>query len=294
MSSNAFQHIRAVRETPQYQNDQILGLLERTNSLLLDLQSLWVLFSPTNTASEVDESDILLTTGGSVVPSQATGDLSESTNDHDDRFLAMERFGPATTPTLPEETIQHPEITMDSRDALHLSQRINQWKLLREISIEDNEASWDLDENIVENLLQPNLLDTSILSENRSYYGDDMFEGYSKKEWAKFRKIANELKLSLSRKDEAPVSLPVALLMTLFRQKRQEEHHRGQQQYNRVLAANLARFKRYLTVLQLSNSQYNRKFLDNVLQNQLQFSRRGHLDEESFSSTASSSIVVCE
>ena len=105
MSSNAFQHIRAVRETPQYQNDQILGLLERTNSLLLDLQSLWVLFSPTNTASEVDESDILLTTGGSVVPSQATGDLSESTNDHDDRFLAMERFGPATTPTLPEGSI---------------------------------------------------------------------------------------------------------------------------------------------------------------------------------------------
>lgn len=78
---------------------------------------------------------------------------------------------------------------------LSLSNRINEWRNTTDTSVLDNVASWDLDADLVHQML-----DTSILQQVPAFYGDRFFDNMSKSDYARFKTTSARLKRSLTRK----------------------------------------------------------------------------------------------
>lgn len=75
-----------------------------------------------------------------------------------------------------------------------LSNRIDEWQKATETSVSDNIASWDLDAELV-----TQMLDTSILNQVPSFYGDKYFDNMSKADYVKFKRTSARLRRSLTR-----------------------------------------------------------------------------------------------
>lgn len=145
-------------------------------------------------------------------------------------------------------------------------------------------------------------------SRDLKYYGNDIFKNYSKKDIMRFKMIAKNLKTSLNRKDDDQSSSLTYLIMRLFeKQQEQREHEQLLQQQQKQKQRQQQRLslqhKRYSTILNdFSNLKENRNFLSSVIANQLRNSTFSHrendyygdqLENDRYSSTASSSLVVC-
>ncbi|CAH2350151.1 hypothetical protein CLIB1423_01S03664 [[Candida] railenensis] len=145
-------------------------------------------------------------------------------------------------------------------------------------------------------------------SRDSKHYGNDVFKNYSKKDIMRFKMIAKNLKTSLNRKDDDQSSSLTYLIMRLFeKQQEQREHEQLLQQQQKQKQRQQQRLnfqhKRYSTILNdFSNLKENRNFLSSVIANQLRNSTFSHrendyygdqLENDRYSSTASSSLVVC-
>lgn len=153
--------------------------VENESSLFSESQSLWVVFNPPDKL----ENDILsFTTTNN--PLTATDDESE--------FQSGEEDAADTGDEADEDDYDD-----DLLDGLQqtLSSRINEWQLATEAAVLDNVASWDLDAELVDLLL-----DKSILRRVPAYYGDHYFENMSRADYVRFKRATAMLKKSLTRK----------------------------------------------------------------------------------------------
>ncbi|CAK7901718.1 hypothetical protein CAAN1_11S04192 [[Candida] anglica] len=330
MAFNSAYQLRHIRTNTSLQNDTS-SVVERANSLLSDSQSSWVLFSPSmETTSAVNVgSDILSFTNGSFEEEDDaeqddveeeevdevrdyngydSGEVTEAESDLEDDDslidnLKQSNLTPSPSQSRLEQLILNYGATQGGDDSLN--KRINKWKMSQDVPVDDNTASWDLDENIIHDLLQAKELDTSILSgDSSSYYGNDIFKGYSRGDLMRFRRIANDLKSSLNRKEDSTKSFPLAITQLLMRLFEKEQHN---QQYKRTTtpsSPNLKRsnnsHKRYSTILsEFIDSKESNRFLSSVIKNQIKNSLSSHSGEfaapqyDTISSTGSSSLVAC-
>lgn len=331
MAYNLAYQLRSTKTNTSLHDDST-SLVERANSLLSESQSLWVLFNPLDVTSATKaETDILSLTADS----QRTEDDDDEEDDED---VLQQHIAPRDGRHLELEDndslvdkLKHDNSEADGTPGRiqrlffnyagtdsSLRKRINDWKSLQTVTEtstldEDNVASWDLDENIVAELLQqsqavtPKLLSpqTSQLlgSRDHKYYGDEVFEDYSMREINLVKKVTQELKSSLNRKAESKGrNLNDLALKYLVRQ--QERHHKVHrtpyQESSETNPSNVHRQKRYSTIL---NEHYNmiekNDFLSTIVQNQLRGAQSAHLHNyggrhnDAFSSTGSSSMVMC-
>lgn len=140
---------------------------ENASSLFSESQSLWVVF---NHADRM-ENDILSfsTTNSFATQTEEGGEEEESEGQENDDLI---------------DEIQ-----------VSLSSRIDQWQTTTDTAVSDNVASWDLDSELVSQLL-----DTSILRRVPAFYGDQYFENMSKADYVRFKRASAILKKSLTGK----------------------------------------------------------------------------------------------
>lgn len=315
MAFNPAYQLRRTRSNTSYQNESS-SLVERANSLLSESQSLWVLFSP-SLASENVESDILSLTVDSQVDdadADAEGEEEEEQEEEDatsevDSLIDNLKSTSGNTPFQLEQML----LNYAGADNSALRKRINKWKSSQDIppveSVDDdNIASWDLDENIITELLEQSTASSQATSLSsspnlkdgyhpRKFYGDDIFKNCSKRDLIRFKKIANNLKTSLSRKEDQSSSL-----MKMFEKHHQHQHQHQQQEKNAgsISMSGGVVGKRYSTLLSEYSNANNRHFLSTVIENQLRNSSFSHRENDVYglqhdihSSTASSSLVMC-
>lgn len=164
--------------------------VEHEASIFSESQSLWVVFNPADRI----ENDILSFSTNNPLTTTASGSQYGGTDEDDAYDEQHRRSG----------RFDHEDSGDDGDDELlddplvSLSNRINQWQLATEAAVSDNIASWDLDAELV-NLL----LDTSILRRVPAFYGDHCFENMSKADYVRYKRAAAMLKKSLTRKGSA-------------------------------------------------------------------------------------------
>lgn len=147
---------------------------ETESAVLSESQSLWVVFNPDRLDNDVilfSTTNPLTTEGSGEAVSESGSECSEET-DNDD---LIDEVQPS------------------------LSSRIDQWQNATDAAVSDNIASWDLDLDLVSQLL-----DASILRRVPAFYGDHYFEKMSKAEYARFKRASAILRKLLSKKG-APV-----------------------------------------------------------------------------------------
>lgn len=145
---------------------------EDNESLLSESQSSWVVFNP---ADRLDHDVLLFSTTNPL-----TTDNSEQAAD-------------AETSEEEEEEEDDDELL----DEMHsrLSSKIDKWQNSTDAAVSDNIALWDLDSDLV-----AQLLDTSILRKVPAFYGDHVFDGMSKADYARFKRASSLLSRLLTRK----------------------------------------------------------------------------------------------
>lgn len=175
---------------------------QEANSVLSDDQSSWVIFDP--------ESDILSYTNTNSNSQEYSGSENESlksqvqftqrydypkSGEGDETDQESNEDNKEERPSASQPELQEESDTEDLIDNLPSNitrpksyNRINQWKMNNDF-IDDNTASWDLDEN-----LSNMALDTSILK-LQSFYGDELIRNLLNEDYKKF----TDIKLSLSR-----------------------------------------------------------------------------------------------
>lgn len=200
--------------------------LERTESILSESQSLWVLFSP---SMQTVPSDVLsfsndlnrtrrrtedrdYTAGSDVISadqrcgSEATGfdEISSATDlgaplwaaPNEQEFGSIDKFIDDFDEINESEAEPEPlQLSLDLR------RRIDKWRNNYGEFIDDNTASWNLDEN-----LRP---ENSDQIPQRKYYGNDLLSHLSRKDYIKVRRLEKRLRSSLSLKSS---KLPLILL----------------------------------------------------------------------------------
>ncbi|KAG7195156.1 uncharacterized protein KQ657_003678 [Scheffersomyces spartinae] len=159
--------------------------LKESNSILSDDQSLYVLFQPlstagsvTNTQQSAHESDILSLTTSNNTP-RGTSEA------------AADAVAGATVALVGGEESEFSRHTITTTQDT-LSSKIENWNessYQQDEIVDDNIASWDLDEG----LSTPKYFD-------RAFYGDDLFKHMSKVDFSKFIKIHQQNKLALNPK----------------------------------------------------------------------------------------------
>lgn len=166
--------------TPAYEQRRRVSLRrpeteDNESSLLLESQSLWVVFNP---ADRLDNDVLLFST---------TNPLTEGEAEEE------------------EEEEYH--------GGLQLLLRIDRWQNTTDAEVLDNIALWDLDSELV-----AQLLDTLILRKVPAFYGDHYFDGMSKTDYARFRRASSLLRKLLTRKgaDKVDSQLILRLLQLLL------------------------------------------------------------------------------
>lgn len=160
--------------------------IEQDASLSSESRNSWVVFDPQEQASY----DILsFSTNDRLTSSlddeEDTGEIAESDGLH------LRRAGQLLTVTH-EDSQEDDDLIEDIH--LSLSNRIDEWQKAKDASVSDNIASWDLDSDLVNQML-----DTSILQRVPAFYGDKLFESMSKSDYAGFKQASMRLKDSLTR-----------------------------------------------------------------------------------------------
>lgn len=175
---------------------------ERENSILSDSEaSLWVLFNPT------EGSDILLLSNGTVEESSSVVE-SNSQDDADDSLI--DDFESIPSQTRLERLFAHREEPQSGG----LDQRIDQWRNEHCNSelVDDNTASWDLDEDLQSEIRSETGSTTTITEEppnKRPFYGDDLVRKMSKKQFRKVKRTADRLVPNLTRQPQRSGLLPI-------------------------------------------------------------------------------------
>lgn len=309
-------------------HDDSTSLVERANSLLSESQSLWVLFNPLYATSATKaEADILSLTADS---QRTEGDDDEEddeaipqqyTSSRDGRHHELEDDDSLVDKLKPDNTeddgtpgrIQRLFLNYAGTDS-SLRKRINDWKSLQAVTEtatldEDNVASWDLDENIVAELLQQSQAVTPkslspqasqlLGSRDHKYYGDEVFGDFSTREINLVKKITQELKSSLNRKAENKGS-NLNDLAIKYLVRHHKVHRPPCQDSGEKHPDNVHRQKRYSTILQEHDNLIEKNnFLSTIIQKQLRGAQSAHLHNygdqhnDAFSSTGSSSMVMC-
>lgn len=146
---------------------------ERPLSLFSESQTSWVVFNPT----DVPENDILsFSTSAALTQTESDSEAEAEEEEREEED---------------DDLIDHLQVS--------LSSRINEWQKATDASVSDNMASWDLDADLVSQVL-----DTSILRRVAPWYGDHYFENMSKADYAQYKRASAVLKKLLSRKDYNP------------------------------------------------------------------------------------------
>lgn len=281
-----------IEQTSKKTAPELESPLHRTSSILSDSQSLWVLFSP-SLSGEADESDILSLSNDdkdskvSSHPSE-TSDMSQS----EGADSLIDTFGDVAGNSGVVRSDEYPGETsyltatsgvgylvLEELRSSRLRERIQKWgDNMQENTVDDNVASWDLDENL-------SLYSSNSSSKPRAFYGDDLLEGMSRQERSRVRKIAKKLKHSLNLKNEYE-GLLVSLILFHISQLP------GHKQLQIPLHFRMdSRTSTYSRMLAESNT---RPFLDSYLRNNLNWSRVAISKEKPFSETTSnSSAILC-
>lgn len=161
---------------------------DRASLFFSDSQTSWVVFDQT----ELPPHDIL--SFSTENPLTSTEDESESAIEGDETSQIFQNQGQAYSG---RDSSLH-ETDDELIDGLNpsLSHRINAWqKNTTETSVSDNVASWDLDEDLIHDVL-----DTTVFQLVPAYYGDHLFRNMSRSEYLRFRKCSAVLQKSLSTK----------------------------------------------------------------------------------------------
>ncbi|KAJ9102745.1 hypothetical protein QFC19_004662 [Naganishia cerealis] len=169
---------------------------ERENSILSDSEaSLWVLFNPT------EGSDILLLSNGTV---EESDEESESGNEIDPEDSLIDDFAPLPSQSRLERLFTHQKQPQSSR----LDQRIDQWRNdhCESELVDDNTASWDLDENLQSELRSETTSTHTITPDEppntRPFYGDDLVRNMSRRQFRKVKRTAGRLAPNLTREQQ--------------------------------------------------------------------------------------------
>ena len=169
---------------------------ERENSILSDSEaSLWVLFNPT------EGSDILLLSNGTV---EESDEESESGNEIDPEDSLIDDFAPLPSQSRLERLFSHLKQPQSSR----LDQRIDQWRNdhCESELVDDNTASWDLDENLQSELRSETTSTHTITPDEppntRPFYGDDLVRNMSRRQFRKVKRTAGRLAPNLTREQQ--------------------------------------------------------------------------------------------
>lgn len=226
---------------------------DRASSFFSDSQSSWVVFNHT----EPRPHDILsLSTEN---PLSETEDETGSVGHGQSRDLLQEPkilfsgkiSAQAHVPD--EETIEKSQVP--------LSSRINEWQESADNSVvSDNVASWDLDEDLISQVL-----DTTILRRVPAYYGDSCFKDMSPAEFARFQRSSAILQKSLTRK--------------------------GYDTSDPELVPRLARLLNWRDLLRTSGSLVD-DYIANTL-SRANFQDRTYRDVEISDTATSSSLIIC-
>lgn len=207
-------------------------------SMFSDSQSLWVLFEPSASVSIANESDILSLTNETHTRSATPSEAPAPENDLEDDSSLIDNFTNGSTPSQSrlEELFRKGE--KNENDDSNLDSRINNWRnTSQDELVDDNTASWGLDENLVGSVLDRSLLDefkTRRLSSGRQpaiipdLYGRILLQRskMTLADYSRFKRVSGDLRKSLTRREGHSVArtsnLPDIinqLLVRLFQQQ---------------------------------------------------------------------------
>ncbi|EGV64948.1 hypothetical protein CANTEDRAFT_113692 [Yamadazyma tenuis ATCC 10573] len=219
---------------------------DEVRSILSDDQSSWVLFNP--------DSDILSSTTQDHDQDDESTDAEisqdEDIGDHREPQSSRQADQSSRQPTQPDVESDNDTDTDSLIDNLDPSQsrleglfkksydRINNWNLTSDV-VDDNVASWDLDED-----LSNNSLDTSIL-DKRPFYGNELIRNLNKKDLQKFRKIHANLRNYLNRKPPSPLLEQLLSKMSTQTISRPQPPYNLNMGYNRYLKATISSYYDY-------------------------------------------------
>lgn len=255
---------------------------EGSTSILSDSQSLWVLFNPSGGSGGASD---ILSLSYSDTGCETERDFAEG----EDEELDVQRDDAASEDTESNDSLLDTFETAPSQKRLEelfqarsdnlLQSRIDKWCHSADVELEDdNIASWDLDEDLSQQL------DTSILKRSRAFYGDDMFLKFTRKQYVEFRRNAKRLKPSLTTKPGQP-EIPVLINIILHK------IYQDQESFNKAPRDLPNNLRSYSSFLRSNNTQ---PFLNSMIESQLRNCCFLNNHTPSFSETvSSSSLVLC-
>lgn len=277
-----------------------------STSILSELQSLWVLFNPVysnsvNRQSSTNDDDILSITNTSSqftdidsnqqqldeeeeeqIDSLSEDEVEDEEEDDDDSLIDNFQSNNSTpSQSRLEQLFNDKSYNQESEHSNNLDNKINNWKQnnfeesIDESVVDDNIASWDLDENLINSNLDKSIIERKTKRSPPQFYGDSLFN--SRNDYHKFRKISPNLSASLSQQRNntnlVNSSLPDLinqLLVKYINQQNNNKNKNQDQNKNQNIANkdNLLNEQRqkYLLILQKSNS--NSQLISNLIKNQ--------------------------
>ncbi|KAK7687356.1 hypothetical protein QCA50_009221 [Cerrena zonata] len=115
----------------------------------------------------------------------------------------------------------------------NLDTRINNWRNSnRDDLIDDNVASWDLDEDLISQILDKTIIRNEVGGLSKShvpsnFYGDDFLKNLNKKDYIKFKNITKNLKKSLNTNQKETTLDLVNKIISNYHQNNQNTLNRG-------------------------------------------------------------------
>lgn len=165
-----------------------------------------------------------------------------------------------------------------------LHRRINKWRNnnLDEM-VDDNTASWDLDEDLS---LQLGPADTECTK--RPFYGDDVFAKLSEQEYINFRNVEKNLKLSLEALNNQSY-LPYIINHILYKLAHSSTNAVEQPSFGTLKTE----LQKYSSLLKETNTQ---SFLDSIIETHMRNSHMMHVANTKrpiSDTTSASSLILC-
>lgn len=275
--------------------------LQRTSSILSDSQSLWVLFSPSVHASGANESDILSFSNNSRATEDGTQASQASPEGTQYGYLAWgtaeqaseQSEGDSLIDNLADEKFESGAplaLVAGHQPGRELHSRIDKWRTNPvEDMVDDNIASWDLDEDLSQQVDQSDDTGSGIEVE-KAFYGDTLFSQLSGRDYVDFKKVERNLKHSLGRHPYLS-NLPLLLNQILYKLV---QSPLPQQMVSSLHRLNDDELRTYSSLLR--NNRDTRSFLDSIIDTHLKNSQLGHApaNKRSISdSTLGSSLILC-
>lgn len=264
--NNNNQHQQGSRLTAQNLNNhggRATTTTASSNSILSDLQSLWVLFNPANEITSINtnrrnslgtnESDLLSFTDTASRITQTESELSddaeealhqrqqqhqqqhghEQQEEDDDDSLIDDLHDSTPSQLRLEQLFTKVSDNYTTSRPRNLDTRINNWRNSnRDDLIDDNVASWDLDEDLISQILDKTVIRNEVGGLSKShipsnFYGDDFLKNLNKKDYIKFKNITKNLKKSLNTNQKETTLDLVNKIISNYHQNNQNTLNRG-------------------------------------------------------------------